>query len=324
MIPPFQKEDTVLVCSSITARGFSSLCLLPWDPCLFTLSRMLSRLGLDVIAFLSMLDSGDDLHFPVASSPPSFPLFLNDELHDALMEEYSAKDIDPPHMMRELRRSYSSRISTIASLASSAGMSLRELLIRARERRISSGYADHLPDSSSPSGYPLPLSILHCLHLLLRLAGHMDIPDAFFTARRKDGWNPLLPSLPPVLFPLSMDIADFISCVDGSDDIVLSPSSLFRGRMHGGIMDTVWMMHREEGNTKGSISRDTGNGKPNVIRMMGRMDGEIALATVMRYIRPMDIPVSEVFRRHGRRMEALEAAISEDPSDDEDNEEDEE
>ena len=228
-------------------------------------------------------------------------------------------------MMRELRRSYSSRISTLASLASSAGMSLMELLIRARERRISSGYADYLPDSSSPSGYPIPLSILHCLHLLLRLEGYMDIPDAFFTSQRKDGWNPLLPSLPSVLFPLSIDIADLISCcIDNSDDIVISPSIDFRGRTYDGIMETLWMMHREEGNTKGSISRDTGNGKPNVIRMMGRMDGEIALATVMRYIRPMDIPVSDVFRRHDRRMEALEAAISEEPSDDEDNEEDEE
>ena len=314
-----------MLCHSITARGFSSLCLLPWDPCLFTLSRMLSRLGLDAIGFLSMLESGDELYFPVASSPPSFPLFLNDELYDALMEEYSAKDIDPPHMMRELRRSYSSRISTLASLASSAGMSLKELLIRARERRISSGYTDYLPDSSSPSGYPLPLSILHCLHLLLRLAGYMDMPDAFFTSVRKDGWNPLLSSLPSVLFPLSIDIAGFISCcIDGSDDIVISPSIDFRGRTYDGIMETVWMMHREEGNTKGSISRDTGNNKPNVIRMMGRMDGEITLATVMRYIRPMDIAVSDVFRRHDRRMEALEAAISEEPSDDRDNEEDEE
>ena len=314
-----------MLCHSITARGFSSLCLLPWDPCLFTLSRMLSRLGLDAIGFLSMLESGDELYFPVASSPPSFPLFLNDELYDALMEEYSAKDIDPPHMMRELRRSYSSRISTLASLASSAGMSLKELLIRARERRISSGYTDYLPDSSSPSGYPIPLSVLHCLHLLLRLGGYMDMPDAFFTSVRKDGWNPLLSSLPSVLFPLSIDIAGFISCcIDGSDDIVISPSIDFRGRTYDGIMETVWMMHREEGNTKGSISRDTGNNKPNVIRMMGRMDGEITLATVMRYIRPMDIAVSDVFRRHDRRMEALEAAISEEPSDDRDNEEDEE
>ena len=314
-----------MLCNSITARGFSSLCLLPWDPCLFTLSRMLSRLGLDAIDFLSMLDSGDDLHFPVASSPPSFPLFLNDELYNALMEEYSAKDIDPPHMMRELRRSYSSRISTIASLASSAGMSLKELLIRVRERRESSGYNDCLPDSSSPSRYPLPLSVLHCLHLLLRLAGHMDIPDAFFTSQRKDGWNPLLQSLPSVLFPLSIDIADLIACcIDCNDDIVISPSIDFRGRTYDGIMETVWMMHMEEGNTKGSISRDTGNGKPNVIRMMGRMDGEITLATVMRYIRPMDIAVSDVFRRHDRRMEELEAAISEKPSDDTDNEEDEE
>ena len=311
-------------CSTITARGFSSPCLFSWDPCLYTLSRMLSRLGLDVIGFLSMLDSGDDLHFPVASSPPSFPLFLNDELHDALMEEYSAKDIDPPHMMRELRRSYSSRISTIACLASSIGMSLKELLMRARERRESSGYNDYLPDSSSPSGYPLPLSVLHCLHLLLRLAGHMDIPDAFFTSQRKDGWNPLLPSLPSVLFPLSIDIAGFISCcIDGSDGIVISPSIDFRGRMHGGIMDTVWMMHREEGNTKGSISRDTGNGKPNVVRMMGRMDGEISLATVIRYIRPMDIPVSEVFRRHDRRMEEMESSGAENPSDDTDSEDEE-
>ena len=313
-----------MVCSSITARGFSSLCLLPWDPCLFTLSRMLSRLGLDVIAFLSMLDSGDDLHFPVASSPPSFPLFLNDELYDVLMEEYSDRDINPPRMMRELRRSYSSRISTIACLASSIGMSLKELLIRARERRESSGYSDYLPDSSSPSGYPLPLSILHCLHLLLRLEGYMDMPDAFFTSVRKDGWNPLLPSLPSVLFPLSIDIADLISCcIDGNEDIVISPSIDFRGRTYDGIMETLWMMHMEEGNTKGSISRDTGNGKPNVIRMMGRMDGEIALATVMRYIRPMDIPVSDVFRRHDRRMEEMESSGAEDPSDDTDSDDEE-
>ena len=313
-----------MLCHSITTRGFSSPCLLPWDPCLFTLSRMLSRLGLDVIAFLSMLDSGDDLHFPVASSPPSFPLFLNDELYDVLMEEYSAKDIDPPNMMRELRRSYSSRISTLASLASSAGMSLRELLIRARERRISSGYADCLPDSSSPSGYPLPLSVLHCLHLLLRLEGYMDMPDAFFTSVRKDGWNPLLPSLPSVLFPLSIDIADLISCcIDGNDGIVISPSDDFRGRTYEGIMETVWMMHMEEGNTKGSISRDTGNNKPNVIRMMGRMDGEMSLATVIRYIRPMDITVSEVFRRHDRRMEEMESSGAENPSDDTDSEDEE-
>ena len=53
-------------------------------------------------------------------------------------------------------------------------------------------------------------------------------------------------------------------------------------------------------------------------------DGEITLATVIRYIRPMDITVSEVFRRHDRRMEELEAAISEEPSDNTDNEEDEE
>ena len=313
-----------MFCSSITARGFSSPCLFSWDPCLYTLSKMLSRLGLDVIDFLSMLESGDELHFPVASSPAAFPLFLNDELYDVLMEEYSVRDINPPRMMRELRRSYSSRISTIACLASSVGMSLKELLMRARERRESSGYNDCLPDSSSPSGYPLPLSVLHCLHLLLRLEGYMDMPDAFFTSVRKDGWNPILSSLPSVLFPLSIDIAGFISCcIDGNDGIVISPSDDFRGRTYEGIMETVWIMHMEEGNTKGSISRDTGNNKPNVIRMMGRMDGEIALATVMRYVRPMDIPVSEVFRRHDIRMEALEAAISEKPSDDSDSEDEE-
>ena len=260
-----------MLCSSITARGFSSSCLFSWDPCLYTLSRMLSRLGLDIIDFLSQIEAGDELHFPVASSPASFPLFLNDEIHDVLMEEYSDRDINPPRMMRDLRRSYSSRISTIACLASSIGMSLKELLIRARERRESSGYNDYLPDSSSPSGYPLPLSILHCLHLLLRLEGYMDMPDAFFTSVRKDGWNPILSSLPSVLFPLSIDIADLISCcIDGNDDIVISTSDGFRGRTYDGIMETVWMMHMEEGNTKGSISRDTGNNKPNVIRMMGR------------------------------------------------------
>ena len=313
-----------MFCPSITARGFSSPCLFSWDPCLYTLSRMLSRLGLDVIDFLSMLESGDELHFPVASSPAAFPLFLNDELHDALMEEYSDRDINPPHMMRELRRSYSSRISTIACLASSIGMSLKELLIRARERRESSGYSDYLPDSSSPSGYPLPLSVLHCIHLLLRLEGYMDMPDAFFTSVRKDGWNPILSSLPSVLFPLAIDIADLISCcIDCNDGIVISPSIDFRGRTYEGIMETVWMMHREEGSTKGSISRDTGNGKPNVIRMMGRMDGEITLATVIRYIRPMDITVSDVFRRHDRRMEEMESSEAEDPSDDSDSEDEE-
>ena len=88
-------------------------------------------------------------------------------------------------------------------------------------------------------------------------------------------------------------------------------------------METVWMMHMEERNTKGSISRDTGNNKPNVIRMMGRMDGEISLATVIRYIRPMDITVSEVFRRHDRRMEEMESSGAENPSDDSDSEDEE-
>ena len=311
-------------CSTITARGFSSPCLFSWDPCLYTLSRMLSRLGLDVIDFLSQIEAGDELHFPVACSAGSFDLFLNDELYDVLMEEYSSRDINPPRMMRDLRRSYSSRISTIACLASSIGMSLKELLIRARERRISSGYSDYLPNSSSPSGYPIPLSVLHCLHLLLRLEGYMDMPDAFFTSVRKDGWNPILSSLPSVCFPLSIDIADLISCcIDNRDGIVISPSYDFRGRTYEGIMDTVWMMHREEGNTKGSISRDTGNGKPNVVRMMGRMDGEIALATVIRYIRPMDTTVSEVFRRHDIRMEEMESSAVENPSDDSDSEDEE-
>ena len=311
-------------CSTITARGFSSPCLFSWDPCLYTLSKMLSRLGLDVIDFLSQIEAGDELCFPVGNSPAAFPLFLNDELYDALMEEYSIRDINPPRMMRDLRRSYSSRISTIACLASSIGMSLKELLIRARERRISSGYTDYLPCEASSYGYPLPLSVLHCLHLLLRLEGYMDIPDAFFTSVRKDGWNPILSSLPSVLFPLSIDIADLVSCcIDGNDGIVISPSGGFMGRTYEGIMETVWMMHMEEGNTKGSISRDTGNGKPNVIRMMGRMDGEITLATVIRYIRPMDIPVSEVFRRHDRRMEALKADTSNEPSDDTDSEDEE-
>ena len=263
-----------MLCSSITARGFSSSCLFSWDPCLYTLSRMLSRLDLDVIDFLSQIESiesGDELCFPVGAAPAAFPLFLNDELHDVLMEEYSDRDINPPRMMRELRRSYSSRISTIACLASSVGMSLKELLIRARERRESSGYTDYLPCDASSSGYPLPLSVLHCLHLLLRLEGYMDMPDAFFTSVRKDGWNPILSSLPSVLFPLSIDIADLIACcIDCNDDIVISPSIDFRGRTYEGIMETVWMMHMEEGNTKGSISRDTGNGKPNVIRMMGQ------------------------------------------------------
>ena len=313
-----------MLCPSITARGFSSPCLFSWDPCLYTLSRMLSRLGLDVIEFLSMLESGDELYFPVASSPAAFPLFLNDELYDVLMEEYSVRDINPPRMMRELRRSYSSRISTIACLASSIGMSLKELLMRARERRESSGYNDYLPDCSSPSGYPLPLSVLHCLHLLLRLEGCMDMPDAFFTSVRKDGWNPILSSLPSVLFPLSIDIADLVSCcIDCNKDIVISPSDGFRGRTYEGIMETVWMMHREEGNTKGSISRDTGNSKPNVIRMMGRMDGEMTLATVIRYIRPMDITVSEVFGRHDRRMEEMESSGAENPSDNPDSEDEE-
>ena len=83
-------------CSTITARGFFFSCLFSWDPCLYTLSRMLSRLGLDVIGFLSQIEAGDELHFPVASSPSYFSLFLNDELYDALMEEYSDRDINPP------------------------------------------------------------------------------------------------------------------------------------------------------------------------------------------------------------------------------------
>ena len=83
------------------------------------------------------------------------------------------------------------------------------------------------------------------------------------------------------------------------------------------------MMHMEEGNTKGSISRDTGNNKPNVIRMMGRMDGEISLATVIRYIRPMDTTVSDVFRRHDRRIEEMESSAVENPSDDSDSEDEE-
>ena len=125
-------------------------------------------------------------------------------------------------------------------------------------------------------------------------------------------------------FPLSIDIADLIAwCIDNSDDIVISPSGGFRGRTYEGIMETVWMMHREEGNTKGSISRDTGNNKPNVIRMMGRMDGEITLATVIRYIRPMDITVSDVFRRHDRRMDEMESSGAENPSDDSDSEDEE-
>ena len=57
---------------------------------------------------------------------------------------------------------------------------------------------------------------------------------------------------------------------------------------------------------------------------MGRMDGEITLATVIRYIRPMDTAVSDVFRRHDMRMEEMESSGAEDPSDDRDNEEDEE
>ena len=55
----------------------------------------------------------------------------------------------------------------------------------------------------------------------------------------------------------------------------------------------------------------------------GRMDGEMTLATVIRYIRPMDTTVSEVFRRHDRRMEEMEAAISDEPSDDSDSEDEE-
>ena len=57
--------------------------------------------------------------------------------------------------------------------------------------------------------------------------------------------------------------------------------------------------------------------------MMGRMDGEITLATAIRYIRPMDITVSDVFRRHDRRMEALKADTSNEPSDDTDSEDEE-
>ena len=83
------------------------------------------------------------------------------------------------------------------------------------------------------------------------------------------------------------------------------------------------MMHMEEGNTKGSISRDTGNGKPNVIKMMGRMDGEMTLASVIRYIRPMDMTVSDVFRRHDRRMEEMESLDVGNPSDDSDSEDEE-
>ena len=148
----------------------------------------------------------------------------------------------------------------------------------------------------------------------------MDMPDAFFTSVRKDGWNPLLSSLPSVLFPLSIDIADLIACcIDCNDDIVISPSIDFRGRTYEGIMETLWMMHREEGNTKGSISRDTGNNKPNVMRM----DGEMSLATVIRYIRPMDPAVSDVFRRHDRRMEEMESSEVENPSDNHDSEDEE-
>ena len=52
-------------------------------------------------------------------------------------------------------------------------------------------------------------------------------------------------------------------------------------------------------------------------------DGEITLATVIRYIRPMDITVSEVFRRHDRRMEEMESSGDGNPSDDTDSEDEE-
>ena len=52
-------------------------------------------------------------------------------------------------------------------------------------------------------------------------------------------------------------------------------------------------------------------------------DGEMTLATVIRYIRPMDTTVSEVFRKHDRRMEALESLDVENPSDNPDSEDEE-
>ena len=295
----------ILVINSISIKGYSLSGLMAWNPSVYTLTRMLSRIGLDIITFLNQMDEGNGLY---AANPSSEVIFYsNEEIFIFLSDVYRTQSMDTARMEEVMMRSnvYSSRLSTILSFSAPAGLSLKMVFEGVGSRRKESAEEKRSERPDLPDE-PISISALSSLHLIARLEGLQDMPDAYYSCLSKYGWNPTFASLAHLLFPLSIDISDFLIAAS-RDDLVIAPSEKFSGTEYGReLMDTISFLHREQGRSYVRTGKDIDRDRTAVMRAMTRREGElITVGHVMNYIRPLNITLPELLAIHDRRSAEL-------------------
>ena len=287
---------------SISVRGYSLSGLMAWDPSVYTLTRMLSNIGMDIITFLRQVEEGKGLYAVPRSADVIY--YSNSDIFIFLSAVYRSLSMDPARMEEVMMRGgvYSSRLSTILSFSAPAGLSLQMVFegvesMRGSSCRAATGAGSHGPDE------PISIAALSCLHLIARLEGLQDRPDAYYTCLSKYGWNPTFASLARLLFPLSIDIPDFLRAACKAD-LVISPSESFSGRKYGReLMDTVSSLHREKGLSYTRTGKEIDRDRTAVMRAMTRREGALlTVGHVMKYIRPLDITLPELLCIHDSRM----------------------
>lgn len=289
--------------TSIAIRGYSLSGLMAWDPSVYTLTRMLSRIGMDVVTFLSQIEEGNGLY---AFNPSSEAVFYtNKEIFIFLSEVYSSLEMDSGRMEEVIMRGgvYSSKLSTILSFSAPAGLSLRMVFegmgSRRKEEERKPADDPAIPDD------PISVKVLSCLHLIARLEGIQECPDAYYSCLSKYGWNPTFSSLSRLLFPLSIDINDFLNAAE-KDDIVIAPSEHFSGTEYGrSLMETVRIIYKDRGRSYKQTGKDTETDRTAVMRAMTRTDGKITVGHVLKYIKPLDLTLPELLEIHDKRLNRI-------------------
>lgn len=282
---------------------FSSVCLsgFTWDDSflcrmtVYSLSKMLVHIGTDLPSFFSQLESGSSIYG--SGSVSSIELYSSSEI----TEYFSTVGIDTFSSRYD-----SVRLSTLLPLCSSAGIpSLSILFERLHERRVSgeSSYTDMIHRTgcrfSVPSDECVSSTVLYSLFLITRITMKDGLHDGYFLDYMRKGWNPRQEMMEKMLFPLGIDIADFMEAIE-KEDLVIKPSADFKGRRYDShrLMGIIWEKFQEDGVSKRGIARITETEPSAIMRVTNTVDIDMKIGTLMKYSAPLSVPLSAVFREY--------------------------
>ena len=295
---------------SIRISGFALDKLFTCNISLFSLSKILVHIGMDIPTFFEQIESGELHSLEDADSLTSIEYFTNREIAEAL----TSLGLDRTNStLRLLRRDngQSLRPETLRHLCELAEIPIGELFRIIHTKRITgeSQYTDSTARTAfrnrplSASSEAISGTVLYALYLITRLLIPVKdgVVDSYFLGSMLKGWNPKLEGLYKVLFPLGIEIVDFLEAIE-KDDLILRPSRNFKGNTYIShvLVSIIWKEYQNKDISKRGISRLLTVSPSSVFRIINTENLDIRLGTLIKYEGPLEMPLSYIFREYDR------------------------